>query len=140
MPTSGDTLTIHRGDDYTKTFTALGDISNRSKLFFTIKARAGDPSDSSSVIQILDYSGTDIDSDLIAVQGGSATDTSNGTITVDDESAGDITVSINAVETAKLDVAVRLVYDIQVIRTTGAVSTLLVGMAHIDEDVTKATS
>lgn len=128
---SGSTLTIHRGDTATISFTSLGDISGRTKLWFTIKAGAGD-ADTAALIEIEETAG------LVYINGTAATTAANGSITVTDANAGDLTVVIAAAETAKLVAQSGLVYDVQVLATT--VSTLTSGSAVVSADVTRATS
>ena len=64
----------------------------------------------------------------------------NGSIVVTDAAAGDLTITLAAVETAKLSDKGRFWYDIQWLSAAGAVTTLTKGRAHIVGDVTRATS
>lgn len=130
-------LVVHRGDTWSATITGLGDISLREKLWFTAKSRTGDPLDSASKIMILEYAGTDEDSGLLLIEGAAATSTANGSITVDDEDVGDITITIEAIETAKLVISSRLIYDIQVLNANGDVTTLSTGSLSITSDITR---
>jgi hypothetical protein len=137
---SGTILSIHRGDTVTLSISALGDISDRTKLWFTVKKRGGDPSDTASIIQILEYAGTDETSGLLYIEGAAPTSNDNGSITVIDASAGDITIVIEAVEVAKLTPNNRLRYDVQMLNSSGDVTTLTDGTCSINEDVTRSTS
>jgi len=129
---SGSDLTVRRGDSFSATFTSLGDISGRTKLWFTVKEQASDP-DTAAVFQIEETDG------LLYINGEDAETSGNGVITVDDESAGDITVTLDETETAKLRPNNSLVYDIQVL-DSGSVSTLAAGEAEVTADVTRVVA
>lgn len=128
---SGTDLSIHRGDSLSASFTDLGDISGRTKLWFTIKAMRRD-ADTAAIIQIEETAG------LVYINAAAAGTSANGSITVDDAVAGDITVTLDEVETAKLSPDA-LVYDIQVL-DGGNITTLTAAAATVTADVTRATS
>ena len=131
---AGSVITIHRGDSLSASITGLGDISGRSKLWFTIKAQRS-LVDAAAVVQIEESAG------LVYLDGADASARSaNGSITVTDAVAGDITIALDEVETDDLDVATGLYYDIQVLTSGGAVSTLSSGSAAVTADVTRAVS
>jgi len=129
---SGSTLTVLRGDTFTGAITGLGDISSRSKLWFTVKEDKDD-ADTAAIIQIDEANG------LLYLNGASAT-AGNGSISVDDENAGDITITIKPAATDDLNVTSGLYYDIQVLTSGGVVSTLTSGTCNITADVTRAIS
>lgn len=128
---SGSDITIARGDTLSAALTGLGSIANRSKIWFTAK-RAKSDADSDAIIQITEAGG------LLTLNGTTGT-SGNGSITVDDEDDGDITIALDEVASAALKVE-DLVYDVQVLRSTGAVNTLTEGRATVSADVTRATS
>ena len=64
----------------------------------------------------------------------------NGSITVDDETDGDVTLVLAATVTAQLECAEGLLYDIQVVNTDGTVDTLTASTATVVADVTRAVS
>lgn len=129
---SGSDLTIRRGDSLSVALTSLGDISGRTKLWFTVKEQASDP-DTAAVFQIEETDG------LLYIDGDDAGTSGNGAITVDDEAAGDITVTLDETETAKLRPNDSLVYDIQVL-DSGSISTLSAGEAEVTADVTRTVA
>ena len=129
---SGDDLTIRRGDSFSVALTALGDISGRTKLWFTVKEKAVHV-DTAAAFQIEETAG------LLYIDGDSAGTAGNGTITVDDAAAGDITVTLDEAETAKLRPNDALVYDVQVL-DGGSVITLAAGDAEVTADVTRAVA
>ena len=126
----GSRITIHRGDDLSVSLTGLGSIAGRTKLWFTMKRSKGDV-DTSAIVQITEGEG------LTRLNGAEGT-AGNGSLTVDDEDAGDITIVLKAVETAKLRPA-SLHYDVQVL-IAGIVSTLTESRCNVTADVTRATS
>jgi len=129
---SGDDLTIRRGDSFSVALTALGDISGRTKLWFTVKEKAVQ-SDTAATFQIEETAG------LVYIDGDAAGTSGNGSITVDDAAAGDITVALDEAETAKLRPNDALVYDVQVL-DGGDVATLAAGDAEVTADVTRAVA
>jgi hypothetical protein len=132
---SGSDLTILRGDTFTAAITGLGSIANRSKLWFTIKA-SKDDTDEAALVNILlttPAAGTD---GLQTLNGATGT-AAQGSIVVDNETTGAITITIDDAATVSL-IPQDAVYDIQVLRTTGAVNTLTEGDAEITGDVTRA--
>jgi len=129
---NGSTLSIRRGDIFSEEISDLGDISGRTKLYFTGRINADDP-DSASLVQIEESAG------LLYING-SNTDivSSNGSITVTDEVAGNITIVLKGVETAKLFVQSAGEYDIQEIDADGP-KTKTIGDLHVVKDITRAT-
>jgi len=125
----GDDIAIQRGDTFSATITGLGDISARTNLWFTVKVQRSD-ADSASIIQIDENNG------LLYLNGAVVAVAGNGSITVDDETAGDITITLAAGETDDLRPQA-LQYDIQMVTAT-AVNTLSEGSARVVADVTRA--
>ncbi|KKN29614.1 hypothetical protein LCGC14_0842280 [marine sediment metagenome] len=133
---AGTTLTITRGDTLTASITSLGSIAGRNKLWFTVKTDRGD-ADTAAIIQIEETL------QLLRLNGAApeVADVANGTITVDDEDNGDITIVLKAVETAKLTLTSGIRYDVQYFVTaTGLVTTVTSGLLTVAADVTRATS
>ena len=127
---SGTTVTIRRGDSLSLAITGLGDISTRTMLWFTVKA-ADTQADTAAIIQIEETAG------LVYLNGADASArAANGDITVDDAVAGDITVTLDEVETDDL-VPDTLTYDVQVL-DSGDVTTLTQGTVNIVADITRA--
>ena len=130
---AGSTITVLRGDTLHASLTGLGSLANVSKVWFTVKSDEADP-DSASVIQIEKTDG------LLYINGAAATVAANGTLTIDDATAGDITVDLAALEMAKLSPR-KYHYDVQVLRTTGIeVSTLTSDTFIISADTTRAVA
>ncbi|MGD8499061.1 MAG: hypothetical protein PVJ86_00345 [Phycisphaerales bacterium] len=132
---SGSDLTIRRGDTFTAAITGLGSIANRSKLWFTVKDSKSE-SDNDALIQIEATAG------LTRFQGAAYGTAADGSITIDDEDAGDITITIKPAATTLLwyDADEEFYYDIQVLTTVPSISTLTEGDLTVERDVTRATS
>jgi hypothetical protein len=130
----GNDLEILRGDTLDLDVTRLGDISTRSKLWFTIKDDKDD-ADTLAQVQIEESAG------LLYIAGAAATIAGNGSITITDAANGDITIVLAAVETAKLvDTSGSWYWDVQVLTAAGVVQTLARGRVVVIGDVTRATS
>lgn len=130
---AGSTLTIQRGDTLTFPLTGLGSVADRSKLWFALKTSA-DYSDDAAILLIEETAG------LTRVNGNSYASTTNGSITVDDEDAGNLTITVKPAVTSALSALYPLVYDTQVMRTDGSVTTLRSGAATVTADITRAVS
>jgi hypothetical protein len=133
---SGSTITITRGDTLSAALTDLGAVTGYVSIDFTVKESKAD-SDDDAVIRIrLNASGTD--DGLLRLNGADASARAgNGSITIDDASDGDITITLAAAETDDLLVQDGLYYDVQLITAT-AVSTLAEGTCNVSGDVTRA--
>jgi hypothetical protein len=129
---SGSTLTVQRGDTLTASFTGLGNITARTKLWITGK-KDRSHLDASAVFRIEETAG------LEYIIGGVAVTAANGSITVTDAVTGALTVVLAAVESAKLDEMIGGHYDIQMLTASG-VSTLTDATLVVTQDVTRATS
>ena len=130
-------LTILRGDTLTVAITGLGDLTGWDELIFTVKQSVEDE-DSASVLQVSKkLAGSDgleiVDSDATVTAG-------NGSIVINDETEGDITITVKAVEIAKLPVFIGGVYDVQKEDfIDDGVITLTSSTANVIGDVTRST-
>lgn len=129
-------IIIIRGDTMDQDVTDLGDISTRAgeAIWFTVK-RQTDDADADAIIMIgedtglMILNGTDV----------SATRAAEGSITVTDAVAGDITIWMNPTATDELVPRSKLTYDIQ--WTDGTeVYTVALDRARISADVTRAVA
>jgi len=128
----GSRITIHRGDDLSVTLTGLGNLAGRTELWYTAKKAEGH-TDLRAVIQITESGG------LVRILQAAAETAANGSITVDDEDDGDVTIALVAVETAKLSPGQRLAYDIQMLKG-GEILTLTESTIKVTADVTRAVT
>lgn len=127
----GDEIVILRGDTVTVSLSNLGDISTRTALYFTMK---GNPerADADALVQVTEAGG------LVVLNGSSIVIPLNGELTVTDENAGDVTITLKAAATYALPL-VSGVYDVQMISAAG-VFTKTQGEFRIVPDVTHAIS
>lgn len=128
---AGSTLTVQRGDTLSASLTGLGDITGRLKLWWTVKGDTAS-ADTAALVMIEETAG------LVYLNGAAGT-AIQGDITVDDQSAGDITITLAATATAALPPG-SYSYDVQWATATGAIHTLTSGTARIVADVTRATA
>jgi len=128
---AGGTVTIHRGDSLSASITGLGDISARTKLWFTVKRNPADV-DTASIIQIEETAG------LVYLNGAAGVALS-GDITVDDAVAGDITITMDETATDDLVPKTGYYYDIQMLTATD-VTTLSAGPCNVTADITRAVT
>lgn len=129
---SGTTLTIQRGDTLSASFTGLGNITARTKLWITGK-RDKAHADTLAVFRIEESVG------LEYINGAAAVTAGNGSIAVTNATTGALTVTLAAIETAKLSEMIGGAYDIQMLTATG-VSTLTDATLVVTQDVTRAVS
>lgn len=129
-------VTIIRGDTLILQFEGIGDISTRDNIWFTVKSDKDDL-DTSADVQVDEDNGLLYINGVDAQAAGWAAD---GTITVTDAVAGDLTVRVEAVQTAKITTCSRNWYDLQVLWLDGTVSTVSKGLARVIGDLTRATS
>lgn len=127
-------LTARRGDTYKSAsdnpVTGLGDISARTKLWFTVKMSTG-LTDAQATLLIEETDG------LTRLNGSGYGTAAHGSITVSDASNGDIAIEID--EAATDDLRPRSYpYDIQMLDSSGDVTTLRTGTFTVQSDVTRA--
>jgi hypothetical protein len=130
---TGANISRRRGDTWSITITDMGDITGRSKLWLSVKElNTEDADDSDALLQITEGDG------LLILNRETAGTSSDGSITVDDEADGDITVAVKAAATATLPRGT-FRYDVQVLNG-GNISTLSEGQFSITADVTRKVS
>jgi hypothetical protein len=129
---AGSDLTIQRGDTLTISLTGLGNISARTKLWFGLKSSASD-TDAAAKVRIEETIG------LEYINGASGTP-ANGSIVVTNATTGAATITLAAVESAKLSIATDWIYDVQMMTAAGVVTTLTSGWAEVVGDVVRTTS
>lgn len=129
---AGSAMTVLRGDTLTVSWAGLGDLSARSKLWVTGKADKNHP-DNAALFQVDESSG------LLTINGETAATAANASLVVTDEDAGDVTLTIAGVETAKLGELASGAWDLQILTTAGP-QTITEGTLEVTLDVTRATS
>lgn len=134
---SAGEITAMRGDTFSQSVTSLRTLANYSAIYFTVKNLAEDGDPAATVQIVKRVSGT---SGLITLNGETYTPVTDGAITIDNSTAGNISISMTAEVMAQIAPGVYY-YDIQIIRSVGVpVSTLAEGMIEIIEDITQVTT
>ena len=134
---SGTTVNIKRGDTLSAAITGLGTITGYTTLDFTVKVSDID-ADADAILRIRKNQSGSNDG-LITINGADAADSTEGSITIDDAAAGDITIALKATSTDDLAVADGMYYDIQKI-ASGTVTTMGVGTCNVSADITRAVT
>lgn len=124
-------ISIRRGDSITLEFTGLGNLENADNIWFTVKDRFGDPVDTLAQLQVSLVDG------LLHLNGSSEVTAEDGTIVVDDPISGDLSITLEPSSSALLVPGSGYEYDLQVVRTTGAINTLEAGNVTIQRDITR---
>ena len=130
---AGSAITITRGDTISITITGLGNLEDRTGLWFTVKANPSKETDLQARIQMTEIDG------LVRLNGKAATDPTDGGVVVDDEANGDITVMLTAEASAALASAASWHWDVQVAQPGPGVWTPRTGAFVVTADVTRAT-
>lgn len=125
------TIAARRGDAWSIAVTGLGTLTGATKLWFTIK-ESERQTDAKAIVQI------ELSEGLITLNAEAALTPANGSITIDDGAAGDITVSLAGEETALIALK-NYVYDIQAL-IGGDPTTVQYGQFRVTADITRATS
>jgi len=131
---SGDTITARRGDSLSVSLTGLGSLAGYVSLDFTVK-RSKNDSDDEAIIRIR-KNASGVGDGLLRLNGEEAT-ASDGSLVIDDETAGNITVNLAASAMAELTAWSGYYYDVQEITAT-AVDTKTEGLFVVSADVTRA--
>jgi len=87
---SGSDIEVKSYSTWDIDLTGIGDISARTALYFTAKGDAENDPDSAAIVSIEETLG------LLYIDGEAATAAADGSITVTDETAGDITITVSA--------------------------------------------
>ncbi len=130
-PISSGGLSAKRGDTFSTSITGLGSLTGRTKLWFTVKSGLISDNDTDSIIQIEESGG------LLYLNGAAYGTASDGSLTVTDANAGDVTITLKPAASKLLPIGTYH-YDVQVLNTI--VTTLAEGDFVTVVDVTRAVS
>ncbi len=128
---TGSTITIHRGDTFSQTFTLGHDISMRSKFWFTALDDQDDE-DSNAIVQVEETAG------LLYAEKAAAVSAAYGSLVVTNEASGIVTLTIAYQATALLRARTRRWYDFQMLTESGTIETISEGRITVERDVTKS--
>jgi hypothetical protein len=126
---TGSDISVPRMSTWTIALTGLGDISSRTKLYFTVKDALGD-TDATAMVQVEETDG------LKYLNGAAATTSTDGSIAIVDAVAGSITITLKAAAANVLSTGDH-VYDVKMVTATG-VTILTSGKLEITDVVTRA--
>lgn len=129
----GTTITVLRGDTFSASITDLGALTGYVSLDFTVKSDKLQTDDEAAIRIRKNASG--VGDGLLRLNGAAPT-TETGSIAIDDEATGDITVTLDETATKELSTG-SYSYDIQLITAT-TVKTLTYGKLTVISDVTRA--
>jgi hypothetical protein len=127
----GNTLHLQRSETWNFSLTGLGNLTGYDKIWFTVKKKRSLP-DTESEIQV------EIVSGLLYAGKAPATDSSQGSITVDDLVSGDLSFSVDEAATQLIETYGQCLYSIKWKSASGDVLTLTEGSAIISGDITRA--
>lgn len=127
---TGNEITVRAGDSWTIQLDALGFIVGATKLWFSVKACAAN-SDASSVVFLEEAAG------LTVINAQAWATPSDGTITVSDATAGDITIAIQ--EAATLGTSSGT-WAVKALQADGSAVTLATGTFTVQSAQVKAIS
>jgi hypothetical protein len=134
---AGSKITIHRGDYTSIALTGLGSVIGRTgeKIYFTVKTTpSNNLTDGDAVLQVTELTGAYwLNSATIAAP----VVVGDASISVTDESAGNLTIVLKSAITTLLPAASGYYYDIQWIDSAGEPRTLTSGRLDVDEDITR---
>lgn len=135
VPNAGQ-LQVRRGDTYSVTLEGLGNISDRTELWFTAKTTeqkdAATETDEAAIVQVAETTG-------LVTANGEALTPDKASITVTNEVTGTIDIVLDEEVTFRFPIE-NLHFDVQVRRDDGSVSTLGAGRYKVVADVTRRTS
>ena len=127
----GDMVSVYQYTTWTIALTGLGDISARSKLYFTVKGNYDDADDEdATILQVEETAG------LLYIGGADAADPLMATLTVDNETTGAITVVVDDSVTGLANQ--HGAYDVKMITASGTTEVLTISTFQIKSVVTKA--
>ena len=109
----GSAITLPRATYWSFSITGMGSVADKTKLYFTIKHKRTD-ADSAALVQIEESAG------LLYLNSSTAGTPGNGTLTVDDAVAGNVTITLTDDETTKLTEIRSLYYDFKKITAAGS--------------------
>ena len=124
----GGSITGMRGDYWSFTITGLGDISGRTKLWFSAKSDRS-LADSAALIRVEETAG-------LEYWNGAAATAGDGSLTVNDETTGSVTILVAESCTDDATVAGGYRWDVQMLDASGTI-TLKEGAFAVTADVTR---
>jgi len=132
---AGASISITRGDSLSVALTGLGSLAGYVSIDFTVKQSKHD-TDDNAIIRIRKNASGLTDGLLRLNRADASLRSANGSITINSEPLGNITIALTAAETDDLAIGYNLYYDVQMI-TAAAVTTKTEGHCSVTADVTR---
>lgn len=124
---TGNAISGRAGDTWAIELAGLGSLADADDLVWTVKSK-GDDADAAARILI--------DLDGLAVLNGAAHGTAaDGSLTIDDDAAGDVTIAIKAPQTEAVGKFRNAIWAIKKITAGGVATTLATGKIRAEESV-----
>jgi len=129
---SGSAIVIYSGDKVTINITGLGSLAGRDDVKFAIKRNRANP-DTAAEIFVSEEDG------LVYLAGASAETATDASLTVTDESAGDIQIVIKADASLAMQVRKEMYWGVKLYPTGDGPRTLSEGSASVTEAIVQET-
>ena len=129
---AGSDITVQRGDTLSVALTGLGDLTGRTKLWFAVKESSEDE-DTEAIIFLEETDG------LTVVNGATYATVTDGEISVTDDVAGDLAVTILPSVTKDL-ASGTFKYELQSLNAVGAVRTLTRAIFKVTPDIVRTVT
>ena len=127
----GSVISVYQYTTWSFSLTGLGDISARSKLYFTAKGNLDDgDSEDATILQVEETDG------LLMIGGEEASDPLMATLVVDNAALGNITVTVDDSVTGLENQ--HGLYDVKMVTAAGTTQVLTISTFQIKSVVTKA--
>lgn len=131
---SAGNITVYRGTTWTISLTGIGVLTAYDKVYFTVKSQ---PSETDSQALLQAYNAA---AGLLVFNGATPAADTDGTVTIDDAGAGDITVTVQPGVTAAAPPGTYR-YDVKGVDLDGSVVELSAGGKFVVlSDITRATT
>ncbi len=134
--TNPGTLELKRGDTWSQPITELGSLAGYTYIDFVVKQSEEDL-DAKAIVWIR-KAASGLSDGLLILNGAEGT-ALEGSITIDDETLGNITINLTATATDDLELDKGLYYDVQKIAGT-AVLTMGSGVLNVNSDIARAVT
>ncbi len=128
-------IEIIRGDTLLLSLTYLGDMIGWTKAWFTVK-KDKDLTDAQAQLQLVETNPGAATDGLLWIEGAAPTAVGNGSLTVNSAPLGNLTIRVEAIETAKLVDCGNFYYDVQ-FQTLTNTKTLVHDRCTVVGDVTR---
>lgn len=135
---AGSDITVYRGTKWSVSLVNIGALTGWTKLYFTVRTLE-EQAEVQSQCQIKLTNPSAGSDGLLYFNGSNSVTAANGSITVDDEPTGDITISVAAATTASAQTGTYY-YDVKMVTASNVTILTIGGKFTIAPDITRAVS